>query len=275
MNERTTTRTARMDARLDEMMLWSTEYMNGISNLQQSRLYWWNQSVNPTAYEEFVYSGALVATTLTPALLIFHEWQKDYTKAWKWNQSHRHISEEARVSWSDNRSFPERPVVIPRFHLTKKQKLDVLFEVGRDWNKVREAEKVAFWKIKSTFNRKWDAEIARERKKRIWWSMYVTPRYHSNDWYWLFRRDFYGDDEGTLVNKKDFKPDAFVKKCMEFGLTFRNARRTGYLPYVREAIQLQASFENELFHISRFDMDPGIVRSGFWGAFDSGLYGAF
>ncbi len=238
------------DDRLDDVYSWSTGYMNQRKKTRDMEIYWWTQNVYPTSYERFIFDGALKDGSLTPALQIFHEWQKGKTKSWKWNSMHRHKSEEQRVSWSDNRSFDDPPIALSICGMfSKRQKLNIAFGRCRDWIKASREEQNAFWVIKSVFKRIWDAKARTKHKKRLWWNLNVSSASPLVAYNWY---------------RQCLEPaDEFTKLCLEVGITFRHCRRDGYIPYVQEAHNLEEEFtrlRSEVFRLAEIrgiDADEG------------------
>lgn len=209
---------------LDQVFEQSGEYHRRTKRVLEVQ--WQCQNMHPTSYTIFIHKGALNDKNLHPALLVFHEWQKDYKKGWKWNNLHRHLNETERVDWDDNRSFELVPPMNYLTFLSRKERIDMAFGMSiRNWFTAPNNARVSYWKLKRCLSRIVKGFKTRRRLKRRWWKSWVTwgdPSFSLNGSYWAY-----------------MEKTSWREICVEVGYTFKYQRREGYIPFVKEAIFLR------------------------------------
>lgn len=154
-----------------------------------------------------------------PAARIVAQWQKGFSRGWKWNNAHRHMSTTDRVPlWDDgtclfSHARPKIPFIIP-----------LSFEG---------LQRQSIYRIRLIrFNMR-SRETERLRMKREWWAHNVSNPEGYRREYLCYRR------ERSV-------PGIWLAFALGWGLTFRHVRNYGYCPYIEIADDL----EDELARIN-------------------------
>jgi len=167
------------------------------------------------------------------AASIVFTWQQDYSKGWKWNNAHRHMSEEPRVPlWDDGScmsSYTQHPIpyIIP-----------VSFTP---------VERVAIYRIRLIRNEIRKRERERQQNKRRWWLHNVE------------RRDLYRK-EYDYYRYHSMVPQMWLGLAMKHGVTFRHLRNFGYRKYIDIAGDLEDDLER-IDIIVRAQIHPWIPQN--------------
>lgn len=162
-----------------------------------------------------------------PAGQIVFNWQKDYSKAWKWNDAHRHISKDPRVPlWDDGSCMSS--YIVP--------KLPFLIPLGFD-----SQQRLSIYRIRLIRYNIRERERLRLQRKKVWWRRFVE-----------FKDKYFKEYHHYRYNS--MVPQVWLALAMKRGLTFRHLRSHGYRPYINESEDL----EEELISIDsavRSEMD--------------------
>lgn len=153
-----------------------------------------------------------------PASWIVVLWQKDYSRAWRWNNAHRHISDTPRVPlWDDSSCLvryatrPTIPFLIP------------LTFVG--------AERNSIFRIRIIRYNMHFKETMRLQRKRVWWRR------------WVIHPEGYKREYELYIRERSV-PGLWLSLALDHGLTFRHLRSYGYRKYVDLAGDLEAETDD-------------------------------
>lgn len=141
------------------------------------------------------------------AASIVAQWQNEFHKSWKWNNSHRHSSSGKRVPiWDDSsRTYtwaisPPLPFIIPAAFIDKQERLSIYrIRLIRYNMRLRESK--------------------RQKQKRVWWLHNVESRSK-------YAREL------AFYKRERMVPGLWLSLAMDHGLTFRHLRTSGYKPYI-------------------------------------------
>lgn len=180
------------------------------------------QSVHLTNYQQYKKKYLFGDnSSLHEVAQVFENWQRPLFRRWKWNDAHRHKSEEQRVPWHDTRNdnvFQEKEDFLMSLGYPRPY-----FFLIPDMNnrRLNNNERKAIFKIRVIKENMKLKERKRMRSKMRWWQINVTgARY--------FQRELICYQSSRQV------PDLMLSIFLEQGKTFRHIRENGYIPFCNE-----------------------------------------
>jgi hypothetical protein len=156
-----------------------------------------------------------------PASWIVVAWQKDYSKGWKWNNAHRHLSKDPRVPLWDDASC--------LFAFARRPKIPWIIPLSFEGDERRSIYRIRIIRYNMRI-----AELDRKKRKHTWWILNVENK-----------RGYFKEYEQYISERT--VPGLWLSLAIDNGLTFRHLRNNGYRPY----IDLACSLEDETDEIDR------------------------